>query len=272
MDSPVGSSEIRVVIRAVETPGFRPELVPARFSRRSSTPSWLRWSQPTRKSMQNRSRASFSFRIWARDLASSASSRSKDRSPQAADPRSNSSDAAPVASIAATIKFFCGISGLCARFTGSSRRSTRPMSFSCSTTTPNCRWTRFFCRQVDRVGGPSEVQSGTEAWFAGTAITSFEGRLEIDRLSRPGLERLPDPSRRYDSNRLRVRQIPGRGCVEPLRQQERSVTGRAIYTGDSQLPERIEVLKIEEQPRAADASRHPGLVGSSLLMGLGRRA
>ena len=44
----------------------------------------------------------------------------------------------------------------------------------------------------------------------------------------------------------------GEDALNPFGNKSVSVTGRAIYTGDSQLPERIEVLKIEEQPRAND--------------------
>ncbi len=45
----------------------------------------------------------------------------------------------------------------------------------------------------------------------------------------------------------------GEDALNPLGNKSVSVMGRAIYTGDSQLPERIEVLKIEEQPRPAAA-------------------
>ena len=108
----------------------------------------------------------------------------------------------------------------------------------------------FFCRQVDRVGPGSDALSHAHALFAGTAITSFEGRLEsIDyrgliwrgRLALAGaaaeIECVFDRSR-------------GEDALNPFGNKTVCVTGRAIYTGDSRLPERIEVLTLEEVYRA----------------------
>ena len=111
----------------------------------------------------------------------------------------------------------------------------------------------FFCRQVDRVGRLNDAPPRTDVWFSGAAITSFEGRLEaIDyqgpiwkgRLTLSGgetrLECVFDKSQ-------------GEDALNPFGNKTVCVTGRAIYTGDSQLPERLEVVTIEDKATAAAA-------------------
>jgi len=108
----------------------------------------------------------------------------------------------------------------------------------------------FFRRQVDRVG-LGEASSPGDGWFAGSVIMSFEGRLQaIDyrgaawagRLALPGgetqIDCMFDPSM-------------GEDWVNPFGNKDVSIAGRAIFTGDSNLPERMEVMTIEELPRAA---------------------
>ena len=130
----------------------------------------------------------------------------------------------------------------------------------------------FFCRQVDRVGRLDEAPSRTDVWFAGAAITSFEGRLEaIDyrgpvwkgRLTLSGgetrLECVFDKSR-------------GEDALNPFGNKTVCVTGRAIYTGDSQLPERLEVLTVEEKAAAAAAIGIQGSLAPAFARGLGWRS
>jgi hypothetical protein len=110
----------------------------------------------------------------------------------------------------------------------------------------------FFCRQVDRVGHVSDPLSRADAWFAGTAITSFEGRLEsIDYrgLVWRGQLALAGSAAEVECVFDRSR---GEDALNPFGNKTVCVTGRAIYTGDSQLPERIEVLTLEELYRAAE--------------------
>jgi hypothetical protein len=107
----------------------------------------------------------------------------------------------------------------------------------------------FFCRQVDRVGEP-ERASRTAMWFAGAAIASFEGRLEAIDYRGPvwrGFLTAPEEIHLecvFDKSK-------GEDAFNRFGNKTVSVSGRAIYTGDSQLPERIEVLEIEELPRPA---------------------
>ena len=110
----------------------------------------------------------------------------------------------------------------------------------------------FFRRQVDRVGAKDDA-APADNWFLGSAIMSFEGRLdEIDyrgavwtgELMLPGgtthIECVLDKSQ-------------GEDALNPFGNKNVCVTGRAIYTGDSQLPERIEVLAIEERSHVSGA-------------------
>ena len=104
----------------------------------------------------------------------------------------------------------------------------------------------FFRRQVDRVGAKDEA-ARTDNWFLGSAIMSFEGRLdEIDYRGAvwKGDLRLPAGTTHIECVLDKSR---GEDALNPFGNKNVCVTGRAIYTGDSQLPERIEVLTIEER-------------------------
>ncbi len=111
----------------------------------------------------------------------------------------------------------------------------------------------FFRRQVDRVGLANEARPLTDMWFAGATINSFDGRLEaIDyrgaawrgRLTLAGGEAAIECV--FDKTM-------GEDALNPFGNKNVSVTGRAIHTGDSPLPERVEVISIEELPRVCAA-------------------
>jgi hypothetical protein len=102
----------------------------------------------------------------------------------------------------------------------------------------------FFRRQVDRVGAKDD-DVRTDNWFLGSAIMSFEGRLdEIDYRGAvwKGDLRLPAGTTHIECV---LDKSQGEDALNPFGNKNVCVTGRAIYTGDSQLPERIEVLTIE---------------------------
>lgn len=102
-----------------------------------------------------------------------------------------------------------------------------------------------FCRQVHRAGS-NETPSQKDGWSAGSAATRFEGRLEAIDYRGPlwrGRLTLADGVSEIDC--VFDRSI-GEDALNPFGHKPVSVTGRAIYTGDSKLPERIEVVKIEE--------------------------
>jgi hypothetical protein len=104
----------------------------------------------------------------------------------------------------------------------------------------------FFRRQVDRVGAKDDAVR-SDNWFLGSAIMSFEGRLdEIDYRGAvwTGELMLPGGTTHIECVLDRSQ---GEDALNPFGNKNVCVTGRAIYTGDSQLPERIEVLTIEER-------------------------
>jgi hypothetical protein len=105
----------------------------------------------------------------------------------------------------------------------------------------------FFRRQVDRVGGKDDGMIKTDNWFLGSAIMSFEGRLdEIDYRGPVWTGDLMLPAGTTHVECV-FDKSQGEDALNPFGNKNVCVTGRAIYTGDSQLPERIEVLSIEER-------------------------
>jgi hypothetical protein len=104
----------------------------------------------------------------------------------------------------------------------------------------------FFRRQVDRVGAKDDAVR-TDNWFLGSAIMSFEGRLdEIDYRGAVWTGDLMLPAGTTHVECV-FDKSQGEDALNPFGNKNVCVTGRAIYTGDSQLPERIEVLSIEER-------------------------
>ena len=104
----------------------------------------------------------------------------------------------------------------------------------------------FFRRQVDRVGAKDDA-ARTDNWFLGSAIMSFEGRLdEIDYRGAVWTGELMLPAGTTHIECVFDRS-QGEDVLNPFGNKNVCITGRAIYTGDSQLPERIEVLTIEER-------------------------
>ena len=79
---------------------------------------------------------------------------------------------------------------------------------------------------------------------------SFDGRLEtIDYRGAAWTGRLALAGGETRIECMFDRSI-GEDALNPYGNKDVSIAGRAIFTGDSNLPERIEVLTIEELPRA----------------------
>jgi hypothetical protein len=104
----------------------------------------------------------------------------------------------------------------------------------------------FFSRQVDRVGLREERPHG-DNWFLGSAMMSFEGRL--DQIDYRGAVWTGDLMLPAGTTHIECvfDKSQGEDALNPFGNKNVCITGRAIYTGDSQLPERIEVLDIEER-------------------------
>ena len=110
----------------------------------------------------------------------------------------------------------------------------------------------FFRRQVDRVGAKDDA-GHKDNWFLGSAIMSFEGRLdEIDYRGAVWTGDLMLPAGTTHIECV-LDKSQGEDALNRFGNKNVCVTGRAIYTGDSQLPERIEVLTIEERTHVSAA-------------------
>jgi hypothetical protein len=105
----------------------------------------------------------------------------------------------------------------------------------------------FFSRQVDRVGHKDDPGLQADNWFLGSAMMSFEGRLdEIDYRGAVWTGDLMLPAGTTHIECV-FDKSQGEDALNPFGNKSVCITGRAIYTGDSQLPERIEVISIEER-------------------------
>ena len=109
----------------------------------------------------------------------------------------------------------------------------------------------FFRRQVDRVGLANDVRPMSDMWFAGAGISSFDGRLEaIDYRGAAWSGRLTLAGGETQIQCVFDKAM-GEDALNPFGNKDVTVTGRAIFTGDSQLPERVEIVTIEERPQPA---------------------
>ena len=253
MSSPVGPSEIHVLIRPLEAPGFGPELIPAQLFKRIFDAFLAALVAADRELHAKRMSSQFfishlaygscEFGIIEKQKSTGASRRSAIEFLRRCAGRVYRSDYQVLLRHPRLMRAFDRIvKAIDPAYVVLVRYNDTELPLDA-----------FFCRQVDRVGRLNDAPSGTDVWFAGAAITSFEGRLEtIDyrdpvwkgRLTLSGgetqLECVFDKSK-------------GEDAFNPFGNKIVCVTGRAIYTGDSQLPERLQVLTIEKKVRAAAA-------------------
>jgi hypothetical protein len=110
----------------------------------------------------------------------------------------------------------------------------------------------FFCSQLGHVGEPGSTAPPVEAWFAGAVLTSFQGRLEsIDYGGPVWKGRLALAGSNVQVECV-FEKSSGEDAINQFGNKLVRVSGRAIYTGDSQLPERLVVSRIEPFPQAGD--------------------
>lgn len=110
----------------------------------------------------------------------------------------------------------------------------------------------FFVSQTKRLENALRFveQRRKPSYFAGSMINSFVGRLGyIDYIGSTwkGTLLLDGSAKQIECIFDRTR---GEDAYNPFGNKRVSIVGIAIYTGDSQLPERIEVKSIEELPFA----------------------
>ncbi len=253
MKSPIGSSEIRVMIRPLEAPGFEPELIPAQLFKRIFDAFLAALIAADRELHTKRLSSQFfvshlaygscEFGIIEKQKSTGASGGSGIEFLRRCAGRVYRSDYQILLRHPRLMRAFDRIvKAIDPAYVVLVQYNDTELPLDA-----------FFCRQVDRVGRLNEAPSGTDVWFAGTAITSLEGRLEaIDyrgpvwkgRLTLFGGEAQIECV--FDKSK-------GEDAYNPFGNKAVCVTGRAIYTGDSQLPERLQVLTIEGTVRAAAA-------------------
>lgn len=109
----------------------------------------------------------------------------------------------------------------------------------------------FFAKQVDRIENAVAETKSERSFFVGSAIGSFDGRLgNIDYRGAAWRGHLM-----LHTGDVQIECVfdrtQGEDAFNPFGNKRVTVTGRAIYTGDSALPERIEVVTIEAIPEAS---------------------
>src|SRR5208337_5679366 len=239
MNSPVGSSEIRVVIRPVEAPGFGPELIPAQLFKKIFD-AFLAALSAADQELHAKPVSSQFFISHLGKGSCEFGIIEKQRS-QAADGGS-------------AIELFRRCAGrvyrsdyqILLRYQRLMRAFHRVVKALDPAVVVLVQYhdtelplDGFFSRQVDRVGRLNDAPRQTDVWFAGSAITSFEGRLESIDYREPvwkGQLTLHGGTAQiecvFDKSK-------GEDAVNPFGNKAVSVIGRAIYTGDSELPERV---------------------------------
>lgn len=111
----------------------------------------------------------------------------------------------------------------------------------------------FFAKQADRLRQTMSNSGLKSLFFAGSAIGAFDGTLgEIDYRGPTWTGQLVLPGGGVQIECVFNRSM-GEDAFNRYGNKRVSVSGRAIYTGDSQLPQRIEVKTIEEVPLAREA-------------------
>jgi hypothetical protein len=108
----------------------------------------------------------------------------------------------------------------------------------------------FFASQVNRLTQEIASEPRLTPFFIGSAISSFDGRLSnIDYRGSIWRGHLMLPVSEIQIECIFDRRL-GEDAYNPFGNKRVNITGRAIYTGDSPLPERIEVVTINPIPAA----------------------
>jgi len=253
MSSRVGANEIRILIRTVEAPGFAPELLPAPLFKKIFD-SFLSALLAADREIHAKSVAS-QFYISCLDHASREFGIiEKQRAPASAIAFLRKCCEALRRSEYETL---LGRHRLMRAFHRIAKALSSGYSVAVRYHDAEFLMDGVFCRQVHRAGS-TETLAEQEGWAAGSAPMRFEGRLEAIDYRGPrwrGRLTLADGVNEIDC--VFDRAI-GEDALNPFGHKYVSLTGRAIYTGDSKLPERIEVMTIEEaQPARNLAELEP---------------
>jgi hypothetical protein len=263
MSNPVASNEIHVVIRPIKPPGFEPEQIPAQLFKKIYD-SFLAAFLAADREIHMKSVASTFFVSYL----SMGSCQFGIVEKQKAFGRDGGSAIDLFTQCARQIhRSDYPMLTRYPRLARAFRRIAKALDPSIIVVVQHCgaelSMDDFFCRQLDRVGSTRETIAAGDCWFAGAAMTAFEGRLsQIDyrgvvwsgRLLLNGGE--AEIECVFDKSK-------GEDAFNAFGNKAVSVAGRAIFTGDSPLPERIEVMRIEARAEsglgAADRAAPPQL-------------
>src|SRR5271165_6139604 len=178
MSGPVGSGELRVVVRPIETPGFEPARIPA-LAFKKMFDAFLAALIAADRELHPKSGSSEFFLSHLAIGSYEFGIMEKQRSPGRGG--------------ASAIELFRRCSGrvyrsdyqILLRYQRLMRAFHRIVKALDPAVVVLVQYhdtelplDGFFSRQVDRVGRLNDAPRQTDVWFAGAAITSFEGRLE----------------------------------------------------------------------------------------------
>ncbi|MCR6502552.1 hypothetical protein MUO32_26345 [Shinella sp. CPCC 101442] len=125
----------------------------------------------------------------------------------------------------------------------------------------------FFARQAERLGKAMSPDSLKSRFHVGGVLGSFDGTLgNIDYRGTTWVGHLVLPGGGAQIECVFDRS-KGEDAFNPYGNKRVTVRGRAIYTGDSQLPERMEVFSVEEVPLAREASDIRGSLEGKRFLG-----
>jgi|SRR5271165_2370929 len=245
MSSKVGSNEIRVLIRPVEAPGFEPEFIPAALFKKIFDAFFLTLLAADRE-IHTKSTSSEFYISFLNHASCQFGIIEKQRS------------------AASAIAFLRKCAGCIRRseYETLLRHPRLMRAFHRIAKALNSGYSvvaqyhdaefaldEVFCLQVRRARS-SGALSQRDGWRAGSAAMRLEGRLEaIDYRGPSWRGRLVLADGVSEIECVFDRSI-GEDALNPFGHKYVRVTGRAVYTGDSRFPERVEAMTIAEA--------HPG--------------
>ena len=267
MSSKVGSNEIRVLIRPVEAPGFEPELIPAPLFKKIFD-AFLSALLAADREIHMKAVASHFYISYLDHASRQFGIIEKQRS---------------AASAIDFIRKCCeGLRrseyDLLLRHQRLMRAFHRIAKVLNSGYSIVVKWNDaelpidgVFCHQIQRVGS-SGAFSQKDAWAAGSTAIRVEGRLEaIDYRGPSWRGRLTLADGVSEIECVFDRSM-GEDALNPFGHKYVRITGCAVFTGDSKLPERIEVMTIEEaqpSPQGAKLERLPSSSDENHADGVG---
>jgi hypothetical protein len=112
----------------------------------------------------------------------------------------------------------------------------------------------FFAKQADRLGKALRAPEKRGQYFVGNSLTALDGTLgDIDYRGATWRGHLVLPGPAGTQIECIFDKSKGEDAYNPFGNKRVSIRGRAIYTGDSFLPERIEVIDVVQIPLAMEA-------------------